>query len=96
MQKPDIEIAALKSSFYCMKIVIQIKPSLLVLKYLIWQISTILPRSFIGQYINGEILFDRNLDAEALRFYNESLELFEANLPESKRQDKNVNFPPGY
>ena len=41
----------------------------------------------------GEILFYRNLDAEALRFYNESLELFEA-LPESKRQDRNVNFPP--
>lgn len=41
----------------------------------------------------GEILFYRNLDAEALRFYNESLELFEA-MHESKRQDRNVNFPP--
>lgn len=41
----------------------------------------------------GEILFYRNLDAEALRFYDESLSLFEA-LPVSKRQEKEVNFPP--
>jgi len=41
----------------------------------------------------GEILFYRNLDAEALRFYDESLSLFEA-LPVKKRQEKEVNFPP--
>ena len=41
----------------------------------------------------GEILFYRNLDAEALRFYDESLSLFEA-LPVEKRQEKEVNFPP--
>ena len=41
----------------------------------------------------GEILFYRNLDAEALRFYDESLGLFEA-LPISKREEKEVNFPP--
>jgi hypothetical protein len=41
----------------------------------------------------GEILFYRNLDAEALRFYNESLLLFEA-MPDSKRVEKEINFPP--
>lgn len=41
----------------------------------------------------GEILFYRNLDAEALRFYNESLGLFEA-LPLSKREEREVKFPP--
>ena len=41
----------------------------------------------------GEILFNRNLDAEALRFYNESLLLFEA-IPDSKRVEKEINFPP--
>ena len=41
----------------------------------------------------GEILFNRNLDAEALRFYNESLLLFEA-IPDSKRDEKEINFPP--
>ena len=43
----------------------------------------------------GEILFNRNLDAEALRFYNESLLLFEA-IPDSKRVEKEIKFPPGY
>lgn len=41
----------------------------------------------------GEILFNRNLDAEALRFYNQSLKLFEA-IPKNKRKEKNIKFPP--
>ena len=41
----------------------------------------------------GEILFNRNLDAEALRFYNQSLKLFEA-IPKNKRKEKKIKFLP--
>ena len=40
----------------------------------------------------GEILFYRNLDAEALRFYDESIRLFEA-IPKKKRIEKKVQLP---
>ena len=41
----------------------------------------------------GEILASRNLDAEALDFYDESLKLFQA-IPSEDRLEKEVNLPP--
>ena len=93
-QSQDIEIAALKDSILLYK---NSDPD----KAITFGFEVLNMADFNNPTANllsvntliGEILFYRNLDAEALRFYNESLELFEA-LPESKRQDRNVNFPP--
>lgn len=41
----------------------------------------------------GEILASRNLDAEALGFYDESLKLFQA-ISREERKEKEVNLPP--
>ena len=41
----------------------------------------------------GEILASRNLDAEALGFYDESLKLFQA-ISKEERKEKEVNLPP--
>tara|TARA_B100000767_G_scaffold275734_1_gene314822 strand:- start:8412 stop:10142 length:1731 start_codon:yes stop_codon:yes gene_type:complete len=41
----------------------------------------------------GEILASRNLDAEALDFYNESLKMFQA-IDKEKRKEKEVKLPP--
>ena len=94
VQSQDIEIAALKDSILLYK---NSDPD----KAITFGFEVLNMADFNNPTANllsvntliGEILFDRNLDAEALRFYNESLELFEA-LPESKRQEKNINFPP--
>ena len=93
-QSQDIEIAALKDSILLYK---NSDPD----KAITFGFEVLNMADFNNPTANllsvntliGEILFYRNLDAEALRFYNESLELFEA-MHESKRQDRNVNFPP--
>ena len=78
-QSQDIEIAALKDSILLYK---NSDPD----KAITFGFEVLNMADFNNPTANllsvntliGEILFYRNLDAEALRFYNESLELFEA------------------
>lgn len=41
----------------------------------------------------GQLLAEQNLDAQAIKFYNESLKLFSA-LPKNKREERKVKLPP--
>ena len=41
----------------------------------------------------GQILYEQDLDGEALRFYNESIKIFKA-LPVAERENPKVEYPP--
>lgn len=94
VQSQDIEIAALKDSILLYKNSDPDKAITFGFEVLnIADFNNPSPDLLSVNTLIGEILFNRNLDAEALRFYNESLLLFEA-IPDSKRVEKEINFPP--